>query len=44
MSHSAEDCTSIHTNQTMKDGMGGPMGSRADTVKHYKNSENGGKN
>ena len=33
MSHSAEDCTDQSTNRTTKEGMGGSVGSRADTVK-----------
>ena len=39
MSYSAKDCTGMRTNRTIKDGMGGYMGSRADTVKQYKKSE-----
>ena len=39
VSYSAEDCTGMCTNQTIKGGMGGSVGSRADTVKHYKNSK-----
>ena len=38
-SHSAEDCTGVHINRPIKDVMGGPMGSRTDAVKQYKNSE-----
>ena len=38
MSHSAEDCTCMRTNRTIKDGMGGSVGSRYDTVKQYKKS------
>ena len=40
MFHSAKDCTVMHTNRTIKDGMGGSVGSRANTVKQYKKSEN----
>ena len=40
MLHSAENCTSMRTNRTIKYGMVGSVGSRADTVKHYKKSEN----
>ena len=39
MSHSAEECTGISANQNIKDGMGGSVGSMADTVKKYKKSE-----
>ena len=35
MSHSAEYYTGMHTNRNIKDGMGGYLGSRADTVNHY---------
>ena len=38
MSHSAEYCTSVHTNRTIKDLMGGSVGSITDTVKQYKKS------
>ena len=38
MSHIAKDCTCMRTNRTIKYGMGGFLGSRADTVKHYKKS------
>ena len=40
MSHSSKDCTVMCTNRTIKDGMGGSVGSITDTVKQYKNSEN----
>ena len=40
MLHSYKDCTVMHTNRTIKDGMGGSVGSRTDTVKQYKKSEN----
>ena len=37
---SAKDCFGKRTNQkTVKDGLGGPMGSRAEAVKQYKKSE-----
>ena len=39
MSHSADDCTGIRTNRTIKYGMGGSVGSRDDTVKQYNKSE-----
>ena len=39
MSYIAKDCTFMCTNRTIKDGMGGYVGSRADTVKHYKKFE-----
>ena len=40
MLHSAEDCFVKRTNQnTIKDGLGGPMGSRDEAVKQYKKSE-----
>ena len=38
--HSAEYCTGMRTNRTIKDGMGGYVRSRTDTVKQYKKSEN----
>ena len=44
MSHSSKDCTGMRTKRTIKDGMGGYVGSRDDTVKHYKKSENKWKN
>ena len=44
MTHSAKDCTVHRTNRNIKDGMGGSVGSRADTVKHYKNSKKNGRN
>ena len=40
MSHSSKACTGMPTNQNIKYGMMGSVGSRDDTVKHYKNSEN----
>ena len=40
MSHSANYCTGMRTNRTIKYGMGGSVGSRNDTVKQYKKSEN----
>ena len=39
-SHSAEDCTGVRTNWSIKDGTGGPMRSRTDTVKQYQKSKN----
>ena len=40
MSHSAEDCFGKHSDQkSVKDGLGGPMGSRAEAVKQWKKSE-----
>ena len=39
MLHIAEDCTGVRTNQSIKDGMGGPVGSRSNAVKQYKKSE-----
>ena len=39
MSHGVDDCTGMRTNRTIKDVMGGYMGSRSDTVKQYKKSE-----
>ena len=39
MSHSGEDFTCMLTNRTIYDGMGGSVGSRANTVKQYKKSE-----
>ena len=47
MLYSAEDCFGKCSNQnTIKDGLVGPMGSRAEAVKQYKRSEskNGRKN
>ena len=38
MLHSAEDCTGMRTNRTIKDVMGASVGSRADTMKQYKKS------
>ena len=38
MLHRVEDCTGMRTNLTIKDGMGGYVGSRADTMKQYKKS------
>ena len=41
MLHSAEDCFGNLSDQNyVRDGMGGPMGSRAEAVKQYKKSEN----
>ena len=40
MLHGADDCFGKHTNhKTIKDGLGGPMGSRDEAVKQYNNSE-----
>ena len=36
----AKDCTGVSANPTIKDGIGGSVGSRADTMKQYKRSEN----
>ena len=36
MSHSAEDCTVMSTKRNIKDGIGGYMGSRDDTMKQHK--------
>ena len=38
MSDSAEECTGMHSNRTIKDGMGGSLISRAGTVNQYKKS------
>ena len=40
MYHRAKDYTVMRTNQTIKDGIGGFLGSRTDTVKKYKKCEN----
>ena len=39
MTHSAKDCTGHRTNRNIKDGMGGYVVIRADTVKKYNKSE-----
>ena len=39
MPYISEDCAGIFTNRTIKDGIGGSVVSRADTVKQYKKSE-----
>ena len=39
MSHSSKDLTGVHTNRSIKDVIGGPVGSMADYAKQYKNSE-----
>ena len=39
MQNSAEDCTGVRTNQTIKDGMGGSVEISTDNVKQYKKSE-----
>ena len=38
-SHSSEDCTCVRTKRSIKDGMGGPIGSRTHAVKHHKKFE-----
>ena len=38
-SHSTEDCTGVHTKCSIKDGMGGPIGSRTHAVQQHKKSE-----
>ena len=43
MLHSAEDCTGMRTNRNIKDEIGGSVGSRADTVKQYNNSDKNGR-
>ena len=40
VSHSAEDCTSVRTKRSIKDGMGVPIGSRTHAVQQHKKSEN----
>ena len=40
MSHSTEDCTGMRTNRPIKDGMGGPAGSRNHAMQQHKKSEN----
>ena len=41
MSHSDEDCFGKRTNhKTIKYGLGGPMGTRAEVMKQYKKSKN----
>ena len=40
MSHSTEDFTDVCTKRSIKDGMGGPIGSRTHAVQQYENSEN----
>ena len=39
MFHSAEDCISVCTNQTIKYGMKGSVASRTDNVKQYNKSK-----
>ena len=41
--HSAEYCTGVRNNQTIKDVMGGSAGNRADSVNQYKKSEKNGR-
>ena len=43
MLHITEDCTGMRTNHTIKDGMGGYVGSRDDTMKQYNKSEDNGR-
>ena len=38
--HSAECYTGVSTKRTIKDGIGGPMGSRTNAAQQYKKSEN----
>ena len=38
-SYNAKYCTGVRTNRSIKDGMGGPTGSRTDAVKQYKKSK-----
>ena len=42
--HSNKDCTDVCTKRPIKDGMGGPIGSRTNAVQQYKKSENRWKN
>ena len=39
LSYNAKDCTGVRTKRTIKYGMGGPMGSRTNSVQQYRNSE-----
>ena len=39
-SHSSEDCTGMRTKRPIKDGMGGPIGSRSYAVQQHNKSEN----
>ena len=39
MSHSAEDCTGVRTKRSIKDGMGGPIGSSTHAVQQHMKSE-----
>ena len=39
MPHSAEDCTDVRTNRTIKDGMGVSVGGRTDTMNQYNKYE-----
>ena len=39
MSHSTKDCNGVRTNRSIKDGMGGPIGSRTHVVQQHKKSE-----
>ena len=38
--NSAEDCTGVRNKRSIKDGMGGPIGSRTHDVQQHKKSEN----
>ena len=38
MSYSTKDCTDVSTKCSIKDGMGGPIGSRTHAMKHHKKS------
>ena len=39
-SHSSKDCTFVLTRRSIKDVLGGPMGSSIDPMKQYRTSEN----
>ena len=39
-SHSTKDCTGVRTKLSIKDGMGGSIGSRTHAVQQHKKSEN----
>ena len=41
--HISEDCTGVRTKLPIKDGMGGPMGIRTNTVQQYKKFEKNGR-
>ena len=40
MTHSTKDCTGMRTKHSIKDGMGGPVGSRNHDVQQHKKYEN----